>query len=207
MRQPSFAAVRPGFLFRAVPWAAAALLAACGGGGSSSSSTDAPTAPVLPAPTTLTGTVAVGAPMTDGRLRVLDANGAVVVADLALAADGSYPAVTLSGPAPYRIEACGYTGANYQCIHSVAQGAGTANVTPLTNAMMLLASGQPPEALMSGSAPGLSASAVASAQETLRSGLAPLLADAGVPNTLDLVAPRSTLARARATTACSIPWA
>lgn len=166
----------------------ASLLAACGGGSDTATPAAAP-APVVPAPapTTLSGTVAVGAAITDGRLRVLDATGAVVAADVVIAADGTYPAVTLTGSGPWRIEACGYTGANYQCMHSVAQAAGTANVTPLTNALLLLASGQSPETLMTGAASGLSASAVSAAQDTLRGSLAPVLADAGVSSTFDLV--------------------
>ena len=82
--------------------------------------------------------------MTDGKLRVLDAAGTVVVADHPIAADGTYAAFTLTGPAPWRIEACGYVGANYACLRSVAQAAGTANVTPLTEALLLLASGSRP---------------------------------------------------------------
>lgn len=162
-------------------------LAACGGGGGEAAAP--PAAPVTPAPgvSTLSGSVAVGAPMTDGRLRVLDANGAVVAADVAIAADGSYPAVTLSGPAPWRLEACGYTGATFQCLYSVAQAAGTAHVTPLTTAVMLLASGQSPDSLMSGSAAALNSTSLATAQHTLRTGLAPVLADAGVSTSFDLV--------------------
>ena len=105
--------------------ASALLLAGCGGG----SGTDVATAPVtppvtppvVPAPTTLSGTVAVGAPITDGKLRVIDANGAVVVADHPIAADGTYAAFTLTGPAPWRIEACGFVGPHYACMRSVAR--------------------------------------------------------------------------------------
>jgi len=160
---------------------AALVLAGCGGG----SGSDTPAPP--PALTTLSGTVAVGAPITDGKLRVIDATGAVVVADHSIAADGTYAPFTLTGPAPWRIEACGYVGPNYACMRSVAQAAGTANVTPLTEALLLLASGQSPETLMTGSASGLGAGALAAAQDTLRSGLAPVLADAGVGATLDFV--------------------
>ena len=182
-----------------VPATLSALFAALvlgGCGGDAALPTDAPVAapapaPIAPAPTpapsTLSGSVAVGAPITDGKLRVLDATGATVVADVAIAADGTYPAITLTGTAPWRLEACGYTGANYRCLYSVAQAAGTANVTPLTSAIMLLASGQAPESLMTGSASGLSATAVAAAQDTLRTSLAPVLGDAGVGASLDLV--------------------
>lgn len=153
----------------------AALLAGCGGGGG-----DAATA--------LSGTVAVGAPIDDGRVRVLDATGAVVASGIEVAADGSYTIPALTGTAPFRIEACGNVGLNWQCIYSVAQGPGTANVTPLTTAAVLLASGQTPEQVMAegGSAP--SAESLAGAQQQLRTGLAPVLDTSGVAPDLDFFA-------------------
>lgn len=84
--------------------ASLAMLSACGGGNDAV----APVATMTTLPVnSLAGTVAVGAPIANGKLRILDATGAVVAADIAIAADGSYPPVTLSGPAPYRLEACG----------------------------------------------------------------------------------------------------
>ncbi|MGY4831503.1 hypothetical protein ACVNIS_23230 [Sphaerotilaceae bacterium SBD11-9] len=144
----------------------AALLTACGGGGSSS-----PETPAAPA-NQLSGTVAVGAPITGGKLRVLDVSGAVVASDITVADDGSYAVPTLSGTGPYRIEACGYAGPNYQCIYSVVQGPGTGNVTPLTSATVLLATNQSPSDLMSGSGAALTPTAVTAAQDRLRSSLA-----------------------------------
>ena len=94
-----------------------ALLSACGGG------SDSAAPPVTPPPVTpmhLTGSAAVGAPMTQGKLRVLDSTGAVVAHDIAINADGTYDAGVLTGTGPWRLEACGYTGANYGCIYSVA---------------------------------------------------------------------------------------
>ena len=58
---------------------ALSMLSACGGG---SSSATPPAPPVAPTATHLTGTAAVGAPMTQGKLRVLDATGAVVAHDI-----------------------------------------------------------------------------------------------------------------------------
>ncbi|MBC7955182.1 MAG: hypothetical protein H7Y33_04835, partial [Cytophagales bacterium] len=142
------------------------LLAACGG--SPSSSTPVVTAPA----TSLSGTVAVGAPITDGTLRVLDVSGTVVASGITVGSDGSYTIPTLTGTGPYRIEACGYAGSNYQCIYSVAQGPGTANVTPLTSATVLLATNQSPSDLMSGDGSNLTTSAVDAAQTRLRSSLA-----------------------------------
>jgi hypothetical protein len=159
--------------------AALAMLSACGGG------SDASAPPVAPTPTAthLTGSAAVGAPMTQGTLRVLDATGTVVAHDIAINADGSYDAGALTGTGPWRIEACGYTGANYGCIFAVAQAAGTANVTPLTTAMITLASGQMPDSVMNGAAP--SAAALGAAQSQLQAGLAGTLSDAGVGASFD----------------------
>jgi len=159
--------------------ASLAMLSACGGG------SDAAQAPApAPAPTHLTGSAAVGAPMTQGTLRVIDATGAVVAHDIAINADGTYDAGALAGTGPWRIEACGYTGANYGCIYSVALAAGTANVTPLTTAMITLATGHTPDTVMSdGGAP--TAGALAAAQTQLQAGLAGTLNDAGVPSNFD----------------------
>ena len=145
----------------------AAILAACGGNpGSSSTPVQGPPAAQL------SGTVAVGAPITGGSLRVIDTSGTVVASGITVADDGSYSVPTLSGAAPYRIEACGYAGPNYQCIYSVTQGPGTANVTPLTTATVLLASNLSPEEVMSGSGAVFTGAAVGAAQDRLRSSLA-----------------------------------
>ena len=165
-----------------------ALLTACGGGTSDSGSapvTPPVTPPVAPTATHLTGTAAVGAPMTQGKLRVLDATGAVVASDITINDDGTYDAGALTGTAPWRIEACGYTGANYGCIYSVAQAAGTANVTPLTTAMITLATGQTPDTLMADGANAPSTTALNAAQTQLQTGLAGTLTDAGVAANLD----------------------
>jgi len=161
--------------------AAALLLAGCG-----SDTPDTAAAPTSTTPS-LSGTVAVGAPITDGTLRVVDAAGTVVATGIGVDADGRYRIPELSGTAPFRIEACGYAGANYQCIYSVAQGPGTANVTPITTAIVLLASGQSPAALMNGASTALSPTAVDGAQATLRDGLASVLAAGNVPATFDFV--------------------
>jgi hypothetical protein len=123
----------------------------------------------------MSGTVAVGAPITSGTLRILDATGTEVASGIAIDADGRYQVPTLTGTAPYRIEACGYAGPNYQCIYSAAQGPGQVNVTPLTTAMVLLASNQTPTQLMAGASTVLDSAAVAAAQAQLRTGLAGVL--------------------------------
>jgi hypothetical protein len=177
---PAFAAGR-GLHATALAAATLALLAGCSGNGTDDE------APPPVAATTLSGTVAVGAPITNGTLRILDANGDVVASDVPIDADGRYAEVPLSGPAPYRIEACGHAGPNYLCVYSVAGEAGTAYVTPLTTATMLLASGQAPDALMSGTAPALTADSLAQAQGRLRDSLGSVLTSAGVDSGLDFV--------------------
>ncbi|HEY9025328.1 MAG TPA: hypothetical protein VIP05_13580, partial [Burkholderiaceae bacterium] len=159
--------------------ASLAMLSACGGGGSS-----APAPAPAPAATHLTGSAAVGAPITQGMLRVIDSTGAVVAHDVAINADGTYDAGVLTGTGPWRLEACGYTGANYGCIYSVAQAAGTANVTPLTSAMITLATGHTPDTLMA-DAGAPTPAGLAAAQAQLQAGLAGTLSDAGVPANFD----------------------
>lgn len=170
-------------LVRALTTALVALagagLAGCGGGGSPASGgsgapTSAAPAPATPAATTkLSGTVAVGAPISDGRLRVLDADGGVVVSDVVVGADGRYADVTLTGRAPWRLEACGHAGGQWICLTSLVAAAGTGNVTPLTDAMAKVGGG--------------SAAGASSTQATLRRALAALLADAGLAGDFDFV--------------------
>lgn len=153
-------------------------LTGCGGGNGSA-------APAAPA--TLSGTVAVGAALNDGRLRVLDADGAVVASDVAIGSDGRYSGLPLTGHGPWRIEACGYAGTDYRCLYAVAMAAGTANVTPLTSAALLLAGGSRPEGLMSGAAPTLTSARLDAAQAQLRGSLAALLAAQGLGTSFDFV--------------------
>lgn len=189
-RTPARFATRPLHAAAAAVAVASLALAACGGDDdATAAASPAAAAPAAGPPTaaTLGGTAAVGAPITGGTLRIVDAAGNVVVENVTLAADGSFAGITLSGSGPWRLEACGWAGPNWTCVHSVAQQGGTANVTPLTSALVLLASGSSPEALMRGAASRLGADAVAAAQGTLRTGLGPVLAAAGVDAGLDLV--------------------
>ena len=170
--------------FGAWPWATlavsvSALLAGCGGG---KSGVDAGS----DGASTLAGTVAVGAPMTGGRVRILDATGAVVASDVAVNSQGRYSDVTLTGTSPWRVEACGHAGDQFICLYSIVQQAGTGHVTPLTSAMSVLATGKEVEDLMTG-ALSPNASALSTAQATLRQSLASLLTDAGLNPSTDLV--------------------
>jgi len=152
-------------------------LTACGGSsGSSPAGANA-----------ISGTVAVGVPMTDATLRVVDATGAVVADGVIVAADGTYPDTALTGPAPYRLEVCGYSGPNYTCLHSFADGPGTVNVTPLTHAAVLLAAGPVDGSVMDGAIGALDANSVQGAQELLQQGLADVLSNAGLAPDLDFI--------------------
>ncbi len=162
-----------------------AALAACSGGNDEAAAPPA-AAPAVPAATGLAGKVAVGVVLQQARLRIVDADGNEIARDVPVAADGSYSVPTVSGRAPFRIEACGYAGGDYVCLHSVATALGTANVTPLTEAAALLAGGAAPGTLMEGSAAALTATALSEAQAQLRSGLAGAMAG-NVPAGFDFV--------------------
>ena len=176
---------RPTFVPFALGAIVLASLTACGGGSSSAPSDPVVPPPVTPTPTSISGSVAIGAPITQGVLRVLDADGNVVAHDVAIADDGTYPDITLTGNGPWRLEACGYAGANWRCMYSIAQAAGTANVTPLTSALIALASGDSPDAVMADGAQAPGADALDAAQGRLQDGLASTLSDAGLPADVD----------------------
>ncbi len=156
-------------------------VAGCGGGGGATSGGGGGAQPAG-----LSGRVAVGVPLVDAKVRILDADGNVVAENVPVGSDGSYTVPTLTGRGPWRIEACGYAGADYQCIYSVAQSAGTAQVTPLTSALVVLATGQTPESLASGTATGLDAASLDAAQQQLRTSLSGVM-DGNVPASFDFI--------------------
>ena len=155
----------------------AAAVAACGGGGSAASSGSAAVA----SGTTLSGTVAVGAPMLNAIVTVKDALGATVSAPAGV--DGSYSGLSLAGlTAPFSLQACGLVDGNYSCFYAVVQQTGTANVTPLTNASVALALGDDPGRIFAASgavAPPIAADLAAQMQK-LKLALGDLLAKAGL---------------------------
>lgn len=159
----------PPFRLAAAVSALPLLLAACGGG----SDAPVPAPPPPPAATTLAGTAAVGAPLVDGQLRIVDANGTVVADAVPLDSAGRYAGVVLTGTGPWRLEACGWAGSEWTCLQSVAHAAGTAHVTPLTTAALVLATGSPADALMQGAA-APTAAAVDAAESTLARSLGAL---------------------------------
>lgn len=113
------------------------LLAGCGGGGGGGVASTAANAGML------SGTAAVGAPVNQGSITVVDATGKVVGSTLTSAA-GSYSLTLAAGAvAPLMLELTGgsYTDRTVTPVvvkalpaplHAVANGAGIANITPLT---------------------------------------------------------------------------
>lgn len=137
----------------------------------------------------MSGIAAAGLALTGGTVRVLDATGkAVSVANKTVAAStGAYGPITLGTALPYRIEACGTVGDKPVCLWGATNTGGTLNLTPLTSAITVLASGQSPETLMSGAAQGLADSDIAAAQTQVRTAIAPALTEAGLATDFDLL--------------------
>lgn len=149
-----------------------AALSSCGGGTAGSSSSS-------PAPSALSGTVAVGSPMLDATITVKDANGNVRTATAA--SDGSYSGISTEGlTPPFSIEACGLVDSKFTCLYSVAHSAGVANVTPLTHGVLALALGEDPSALFDAAAAAPGADVVAAQAAKLKAALSDMLTKAGV---------------------------
>lgn len=121
-------------------------------------------------------------------MRVLDPTGKAIATGKAVtAATGAYGPVTLTGAGPFRVEACGSVGDKPLCVWGVTNNGGTLNLTPLSSAVTVLASGQSPETLMAGALTTLSDAALAAAQTQLRTAIAPALTDAGLAGDFDLL--------------------
>ena len=153
-----------------------------------------PPAPPPPPPPAapVSGIAAAGLALTGGTVRVLDGNGdAVTVTNNKVAAStGSYGPITLGNVPPYRIEACGTVADKPVCLWGATNTGGTVNLTPLTSAIAVLASGQAPEALMKAKekAQRLTDADIAAAHAQVRSAIAPALAEAGLASDFDLLA-------------------
>lgn len=122
-------------------------------------------------------------------MTVLDGTGKVIASGKDVTpATGAYGPITLTGTGPFRVQACGMAGDRAMCLWGATPNGGTLNLTPLTTAITVLASGQPPEALMTGAVQGLTATALAAAQTQVRTVIAPALTDAGLAADFDLLA-------------------
>ena len=157
----------------------AAVLTACGGGGGGSSAGNGSEAPA-PSTTTTSGVAAVGAPIVGGTVTLKCTSGTTTTA--MTGADGSWKASLKSADYPCVIRVAGGQ-ANGQALstplHSVVAGAGIANITPLTDLMVGILSSKKPDAWFDAATSGglsgaISANALSSAQDKLKTTLASL---------------------------------
>ena len=95
-------------------------------------------------PSSLSGTVALGAPMLDATVSVQDANGIVV--SVPVERDGSYGGLSLVGlAAPLSLQACGRIEGNTAATTASSTPDGTGNVRPLAlDALSRSLQGRPP---------------------------------------------------------------
>lgn len=137
----------------------------------------------------MAGVVAAGLPLTGATVRVLDASGkAIATGKPVTASSGAYGPITLTGTGTFRVEACGTVADKALCVWGLTNNGGTLNLTPMTSAIAVLASGQAPETLMNGALASVPDATLASVQTQLRSALAPALTDAGLATDFDLLA-------------------
>lgn len=130
-----------------------------------------------PAPTTLTGTAATGAPI-DGTVTVKDAKG--VEKDIATSADGSFTLDVEGMTAPYLLKIMPSSGPTLYSYAS--QNGQTVNLTPTTNlAMNLAASPTTLDAMYAGwDGTAVTATQVATAEGTVRANLVTQINAAGL---------------------------
>jgi hypothetical protein len=130
--------------------------------------------------------------LSNGTMRVLDATGkAVTFTNTAVApTTGAYGPIPLGNVIPYRVEACGTVGDKPVCLWGATNVGGKLNLTPLTSAITVLASGVAPDTLMKEgqAARGLTDADIAAAHALVRSAVAPALTQAGLSSDFDLLA-------------------
>ncbi|WP_374512163.1 hypothetical protein [Niveibacterium sp.] len=164
-------------------------LAGCGGGGGSDTTPVTPPPP--PVTTTLSGVVAAGAPIASAAVTIKDAAG--TTKNATAQSNGSYSLDVSGLKAPFVIEASGVLAGNQVVLHSVlpsvtAGTSATANVTPLTEALVATVGGtKPVKVFTTPDTSKLTPAAVDSAQTTLKTALATVLTAASVPANVDLV--------------------
>jgi len=163
-------------------------LAGCGGGGGGDTT---PVTPPPPAATTLSGVVAAGAPIANAAISIKDASGTTKT--VSAQSNGAYSLDVSNLKAPFVIEASGVLAGNLVVLHSVlpsvtAGTSATANVTPLTEALVAAVGGaKPVKVFTSPDTSKLTPAAVDAAQGTLKKALATVLTAANVPANVDLV--------------------
>jgi hypothetical protein len=188
--------------------AMAIFLSACGGGGGSSdvATPDAAVASVttFTVTPTLSGVAAIGAPLTNAQVKVIDGSGAVVGSATTRPTDGAY-SLSLSNKvlkAPLLVQVSGSDASGSpQLLHSAvplldaAKPAMIANLTPLSNAIVALAIGSDPQPVFASTAASAAAmvapaaSAASAAGEFVKSLIKTQLSDLKFTNAaaLDLL--------------------
>ncbi len=152
-----------------------ALLTACGGGGGSDASSAPPVSGGDPpaAATTLTGTVATGAPFADAALTVFDRDGKPVC-EVRTTPEGGYTCTLAAGTqAPLVIQAVRGDQTLYSITASAATG--TTNVTPLTTIVAAQLAPQGDPSKLAGAAGTVTAAAISEQVAKLIAALQPLL--------------------------------
>lgn len=121
--------------------------AACGGGGDSADlgASAGPTTPAAPKATALSGTAAVGAPISAGTVEVR-CEGSTTVLRTVTAATGAWQIDTTGQALPCALRVTGGSLPAGQAYHSVAMAFGNTNITPLTDLMVANAVGKVPAA-------------------------------------------------------------
>jgi len=183
------------------------VLSACGGGGGGSSGTDSggtgesaagvTTFAVTP---TLSGVAAVGAPLSNAQIKVIDAAGAAVGSATTQPSDGSYSlslsSKSLKGPLLIQTSGLDSSGSP-QVLHSIvpildaAKPAMVAHVTPLSQAIVALSLGSEPQAVFASAAASAAliapaASAASAAGEFVKTLIKTQLTDLKITNTATL---------------------
>ncbi len=135
---------------------------------------------------TLDGTVAVGAPLDSGTVKVIDSLGQVVASGVTINSDGTYrtPAfIAANFKPPFVIVAEGQVFDAVDSHFAVVNAAGTANVTPLSSAVAAGIAGgnllKLSDPTVVSALPGLTTAAVTSGLENARAMVAPLYAALG----------------------------
>jgi hypothetical protein len=161
---------------------ASACLVACGGGGGASGSTDSQ----------LSGVAAYGSPLASASITVFDSAGKSVSTTAGI--DGSYSANVTGFTAPLLVKASGTSGdavKEYLALITTAPQAGktgTANVTPLTHAIVTIASSDgtnPNEFTSTEILKTLDTNKVSIALSNLQASLSNVLLNAQLPATFD----------------------
>jgi hypothetical protein len=154
--------------------AAAAVLVACGGGGGS---------PSTGVPLSISGTAAIGAPLSGAKVQVFDAAGDMVVGDGLVRADGSYNVTIPAGKRGPFVFVVDDGDQQFMSVLSDTSQT-TVNITPLSNllAASFSPSGNPANLVneIVGQSTQINPTTYAAKVAALRTAIAPVLTAAGV---------------------------